>query len=94
MVRFLLCRMMDLFLLNTLFFALKLDTDWNSSDCAGHPDVERVVDALGSSGLIHKAGIATSVKETGQQWSALSPPYLGIIHEKVMAACPVGAGRR
>ncbi|CAK9233574.1 unnamed protein product [Sphagnum troendelagicum] len=36
--------------------------------CAGDAKIERVLEAFNNSGLMHPGGIATSLRETGQQW--------------------------
>ncbi len=48
--------------------------------CAGDAKGEKVLRALSNSGLLHPGGIATSVRETGQQWFV---PVLNILNDYI-----------
>ncbi len=48
--------------------------------CAGDAKGEKVLRALSNSGLLHPGGIATSVRETGEQWFV---PVLNILNNYI-----------
>jgi hypothetical protein len=57
--------------------------------CAGDAKIERVLEAFNNSGLMHPGGIATSLRETGQQWFVERYPatYVCLLTCKTNISC-------
>jgi len=54
--------------LNSQIFASNFIPLWCGVLAPGDAKIERVLEAFNNSGLMHPGGIATSLRETGQQW--------------------------
>jgi alpha,alpha-trehalase len=75
--------------LNLQIFASNFIPLWCGVLAPGDAKIERVLEAFNNSGLMHPGGIATSLRETGQQWFVESYPatYVCLLTCKTNITC-------